>query len=303
MRHDPRSTAPFSGASRLSRGGPNSAQRDPIGRVAGELGRMGWVRQKQRPVHLETAKFRAVQKCAGRYRFTSGPWFVVAVTALSVLATSSCGGATDARLSSTADPSSTVTGKTVPADRPPRTSAELTAALLTAEELPQGYTQDKESATSASAVPTSATCPTLFSELALRGDLGAVADANAQFRGQGIPILVQERLVSYADQRSASRPLGDLNKLLTACPQLTITDEHAVKTDYTVRPLPIPSFGEGSRAVAIGLSTPGFAATANLAVAQIGRSVVIVSVGGLHVDPTVLDAITTAAARKAQQVR
>lgn len=202
----------------------------------------------------------------------------------------------------------------LPADTGGRvlSAGELTAALLPAEALPPGFSQDEDdpagtaelgdgagspNATAPSQVGTSTPpeCGRLLDPVAGLVP-GVAAQAERSFTGADAFTSVTQDAASYPPG-GATAALGAFRAAAAQCATFTGTDADGVRSDYTVGGLPeVAGAGDASSVLRLVGTSEGVQAVFDVVVAVTGSAVVQVIASGLNpLDATALTATAGAA--------
>lgn len=222
---------------------------------------------------------------------------LVVVTLVVALSTGGCGnagardsgneGAQVAAASSTPAPQQPAGGT---GDQKILAEAQLRSALLTVADLPSGYRVDPSPSTDdGSTAGDSPECSKKFAVISSGTTSGSTADARVYFKGRQVATVLQEKLMSYKDAKSLSDQFNNIADLTSQCPRFSLVDKQGVTSDYTISALPFPKLGDETRALAISVETPQFRGAADVAVIRLGRTLMVLSQGGVTSDVRTLE--------------
>lgn len=177
----------------------------------------------------------------------------------------------------------------------PVTTARLKSALLTAADLPAGYTREPSTSpgpenTSKSDNPA---CAKAFEGFEKDGE--QAPEASAEFTaGDTGPFLLQS--VTWLDGDAAKQGVAAFRTALAKCDAWTETGTDGAKTMFTLAPMPFARLGDDTHAMRMTIRTPGPALAANFLIVRVGHSLCML----VHTAfPSVAAVETEALARKA----
>jgi hypothetical protein len=163
----------------------------------------------------------------------------------------------------------------------------LKSALITAADLPSGYSPD----TTASSSPTSigaadnATCAKQIASL--DAVLHAPATAAVTFSGGKAQSLI-ERLGSFTTEAPAIAALTDVRSALADCHQFNVPSGFGGPVPLALTTLKLPKLGDDSLALQGKGTTDGLNIVLDVDLARNGSTLVVVAEGGLSADEKVI---------------
>jgi hypothetical protein len=184
------------------------------------------------------------------------------------------------------------------------THDQATAALLTVEELPSGYSLDtsKDEDDSDDKIAP-ARCQELFDRLEDAHKQDPVAKAQAKFTtGSVFGTVLDQSIGSYDDEISEDF-LVTLAQTLSHCPDVTSTDKDGVETTFTMAPMSMANLGDQTLALRMTAEREGFTFHLSVAMVVIGHNLVTLGGGGLTgMDGAQLEQIGKKAINKLESV-
>lgn len=163
------------------------------------------------------------------------------------------------------------------------TVAQLTAALLTVQDLPTGYSLDTsgddDSPDSSSG---DAPCARQFDNLENLNKHKDVTSAERDFTKGGFGPFVTETLASYRSDDAARDTMKVVTGLFQKCQSFTATDpDDKKKSTYTIAPVSFPKIGDQTLAVTATIKSEDIEVTAVLAFARLGQHITYLAGAGL----------------------
>ncbi len=180
------------------------------------------------------------------------------------------------------------------------THKQLSAALLTAADVPPGYRLDKkvEPQSTAPPVAASADCPTRFAALGRVSGGGKVLTAQARFQGPQIGTVLQQTVARIATRADVAKRLSEVAAVLKQCPAFTL-GTGVSKQSVTLRPLDVGTIGDQTLAYGVSITSGGVLYAADEVLCAVGRSIVLIAQGGLaRPDLTLAKVSATTAVKK-----
>ena len=186
------------------------------------------------------------------------------------------------------------------ASAPPITDpTAIRTALLTAAELPPGFSQLVDLPTEAPAGPSAdntdksstdpARCAVVLSPISLQQS-GSTANASARFGGPGYNSIDVDA-ASYVDVAAA---FSRVQELIGQCTHYTGTDADGVAVDYRIGGTELPKVGDASTAFRVLTESMGITLTTDVVVAVVGSTVVqLTATGREPIDVGVLTGLAT----------
>jgi hypothetical protein len=227
---------------------------------------------------------------------------ITAVTTALVLSLAGCSGGDGDDRARTVTPATTAPTEEINGGgEEALTEAQLKAALLTVADLPTGYTaaaddDEDEDEDDSKTTGEDAECSERFAALDASEDQ-AVATADADFEG-GFGVILEQDLSSFDDEDALKDSVDNVVDVLSDCPSFTDTDDEGVTTEFTIGQLSFPKLGDDTVALAVTGKSQDFDIRANLVVVRLGRNLMIVTQGGLTVDPAALEKATRTGLQK-----
>jgi hypothetical protein len=193
-------------------------------------------------------------------------WVLVAVS-LVALGTSACGGPPPERAATiTAPPSESAAPAptaAAPATTEPPKTADLKKLLLTLDDMPSGWSQEKETGSKPPTVSPSA-CQALYID-----GVGVVATAATKFT-RGEIIQIRERIYNFKD---AKKQMDRERSLMQSCTSMKVSDKSTTSTIKTA-PLSFKNYGDEALAVRQTATSSGFTFIGDSIYTRVGDYVV-----------------------------
>jgi hypothetical protein len=158
------------------------------------------------------------------------------------------------------------------------TQRQAEAALLTAADLPTGWSVERKKPEEDQDKVRPARCDALFAQADEGGT--PAAEAEAEYSSGGFGPIVSHTVTS--EDKSMAEGLGLLLHALDSCPTFTsISAEDGSKTKFSVLPLSFPSFGERSVALRMTGTAQGFNVVVDVVFIAEGHAGITIVAGGL----------------------
>ena len=213
------------------------------------------------------------------------------------LAVAGC--SSDSDKSALPDIKPSVAAPSTPSAPPITDPAAIRAALLTAAELPPGFSQLVDLPTEAPAGPGAdnpdksstdpARCAVVLSPISQQ-QTGSAANASARFGGPGYNSIDVDA-ASYVDVAAA---FSRVQELIGQCTHYTGTDADGVAIDYRIGGTDLPTFGDASTAFRVLTESMGITLTTDVIDAVVGSTVVqLTATGRAPIDAGVLTGLAT----------
>jgi hypothetical protein len=175
----------------------------------------------------------------------------------------------------------------------------IRTALLTAAELPPGFSQLIDLPSEAPAGPSAdssdksstdpARCAVVLSPVSQQ-QTGSTANASARFGGPGYNSIDVDA-ASYADVGAA---FARVQELVGQCTHYTGTDADGVAVDYRIGGVELPTVGDASTAFRILTESMGITLTTDVVIAVVGSTVMqLTATGQAPIDAGVLTGLAT----------
>ena len=153
-------------------------------------------------------------------------------------------------------PASTSSTSSAPSPQVP-SADRLALALLSADDLPSGFTQQPTSPVEGQVSSTDPRCAPFVAMFNARQVAGSQSHAGSRYAGGGLGPFVEEELDALADPAAVATALGGLRSAVAACPQATIDLAGLGQAPMTVEALVPASVGDSPVAYRITVALGG----------------------------------------------
>lgn len=161
--------------------------------------------------------------------------------------------------------------------------SDLKARLLTAADLPAGFTTDATATEAGGRITTADThCQALAALMNSDGEPpGATATADASFTESELGPDIATGLAAFPAAEPAQNLLTTVSTATKSCTKLTETDKDGTSYDFAVAPLDFPPTGDADTATRMSADLGGYPAQVDIVLTRIGSTLLYVADTGL----------------------